>query len=168
MLLRGLVRAGSKMLVAASTASPLGDYEALVGSGKIMQPLARVLVIDNRPHGDFQDHAFAVATGAVGAFAVASALALVLGIEAKVDQRIMALAGFHHNVAATAAVAAGGAAARDKLLPAKGHASIATVTGLNPNDRFINKHAVYIDCTGHGADSPQRGRRARELNNLRF
>jgi hypothetical protein len=35
MLLRGLVGAGGKMLVAASTASSLGDDQTLVGSGKI-------------------------------------------------------------------------------------------------------------------------------------
>jgi hypothetical protein len=59
-----------------------------------------------------------------------------------------------HDVAAATAIATGGTSTRDKLLPAEGHASIATVAGLNPNDRFINKHAVYIDCTGHGGDSP--------------
>src|ERR1051326_1183448 len=153
MLLRGLVRAGGKVLVAAPTASALGDYQSLVGGEKIMQPLAGILVIDNRPHGNFQDHAFAVAAGAVGALAVASALAFVFRIETEMHQRVMPLAGFHYNVAAAAAVAAGRAAARNKLLPAKGHASIATVAGLDPNDRFINKHAVYIDCTGHGGDS---------------
>src|SRR5438105_13055 len=86
---------------------------------------------------------------------MSSALAFVFRVEAEMDKRVMPLAGFHHNVAAAAAVAAGRAATRDKLLPAKGHASVATVTGLNPNDCFINKHAVYIDCTGHSEDSPQ-------------
>ena len=84
---------------------------------------------------------------------MASALAFVFRVKAEVDERVVPLAGFHHNVAAAAAVAAGRAATRDELLPAKGHASIATVAGLNPNDRFINKHAVYIDCTGQGGDS---------------
>jgi hypothetical protein len=55
----------------------------------------------------------------------------------------MALTGFHNNIAAPPAVAAGGAAARDKLLPAKGHASVATVASLNPDDCFVNKHATY-------------------------
>ncbi len=87
---------------------------------------------------------------------MASALAFVFRIKAEVNQRIVALAGFHYDVAAAAAVAAGRAAARNKLLPAKGHASVATVAGLNPNDRFVNKHASLFDCTGHGADSPQR------------
>src|SRR5262245_30078295 len=71
------------------------------------------------------------------------------------NERVMALAGFHHNVAAASAIAAGRPAARDELLPAEVHASVATVAGLDPNDRFITKHAVYIDCTGEGGDSPR-------------
>jgi hypothetical protein len=143
------------MLIPPSTASSLGDNDAFVRLGEIMDPLACLIVIDNGPDRDFEDHTFAVATGAVGAFAVASALAFVFRVKAEVDERVMALAGFHHNVATAAAVPARGAAARNKLFPAKGHASVATVAGLNPNDRFINKHAVYIDCTGQYADSPQ-------------
>jgi hypothetical protein len=88
---------------------------------------------------------------------VASALAFVFRVEAEMDERVVALAGLHHNVAAAASVASGRAAARNKLLPAKGHAPIATVTGLDPDDCFINKHAVYIDCTGDGVDSPEEG-----------
>jgi hypothetical protein len=89
---------------------------------------------------------------------VASALAFVFRVKAKMDQRIMALTGFHHDVAAAATVATGGAAARNKLLPAKGHASVATVAAFDPDDRFVNKHAVYIDCTGDGGDSVERGK----------
>jgi hypothetical protein len=86
---------------------------------------------------------------------VASALAFVFGVKAEMDERIVALAGFHDDIATAATVAAGGATARDKLLPSKGHTSVAAVACLNPDYCFINKHAVYIDCTGHGEDSPQ-------------
>jgi hypothetical protein len=89
---------------------------------------------------------------------VASTLAFVFRIKAEMDQRIVALAGFHHNVAAAPTIAARRAATRDKLFPAKGHASVATVAAFDPDDRFVNKHAVYIDCTGHGEDSPHGGR----------
>jgi len=148
------------VLIATVAASALRDDKTLVGVREVVKALAGFIVINNGPDGDFQDDAFAIAAGAVGAFTVASALAFVFRIEAEMDERIMAFAGFHNDVAAAAAVAAGGTAARNKLLPAKGHASVATVAGLNPNDRFINKHAVYIDCTGHGGDSPQGERRA--------
>ena len=130
MLLWGLVGAGGKVLIATTTSSALGHDHTLVRMREIVQALAGLIVIDNGPDGDFQDDAFAIAAGAVGAFAVASALAFVFRVKAEMDERIMALAGFHHNVAAAAAVAAGRAAARNKLLPAKGHASVATVAGL--------------------------------------
>ena len=39
-----------------------------------------------------------------------------------------------------ATVAAGGTAAGDELLPAKGHAAVATVAGLDANARFIDEH----------------------------
>src|SRR5689334_3739403 len=105
MLLRGLMRAGGKVLVATATAPALGDYKTFVWSRKIMKALAGILVIDDRPHGDFQDHAFAIAAGAVGAFSVASALAFVFRVKAEVDERVMPLTGLHHDVAAPAAVA---------------------------------------------------------------
>ena len=156
MLLRGLVGAGGKVLIATATASALGHDHTLVRMREVLKPFAGLIVIDNSSDRDFQDDAFAVASGAVGAFAVASALAFVFRIEAEMDERIVPLAGFHHDVAATAAIAAGGSAARDKLLPAKGHASVATVAAFDPDDCFVNKHAVYIDCTGREGDSPQR------------
>src|SRR5258708_2781640 len=101
-LTRRLVRAGGKVLIAASAAS-------------------------------------AVTPGAVGSLAVASAFAFVLRVETKVDQRIVALARFQNDVATTAAVAAGRAAARDKFLSAKGHASVTAVAAFDPDDRFVNK-----------------------------
>src|SRR6185369_9422300 len=147
---------GGKVLVAASATPAVGNNNALVRLAEVVHPLPCGLVIKNGAHRDFEDHAFAIASGTVGAFAVASALTLVFRIETEVDQRIVPLAGFHYDVAAVAAIAAGRAAARDKLLPAKGHASVATVASLNANDCFVNKHASLFDCTVRPLDSPQR------------
>ena len=72
-----------------------------------------------------------------------AALGFVLGIEAEVDQGVMALAGFDDNVTSVSAVAPGGSAARNELFAAKRHASITTVTGLDPNFGFINKHSLF-------------------------
>ena len=71
-------------------------------------------------------------------------------------------------VAAAAAITAGRAAARDKFLPSKGHTSVATVASLNPDDCFVNKHAVYIDCTGQGWDSPQAAEQQRRAANALY
>ena len=59
------------------------------------------------------------------------ALGFVFGIEAEVHQRVVALAGFHDDIAAAAAVAAGRAAARHELLAPEGHAAVAAVAGLH-------------------------------------
>jgi hypothetical protein len=54
----------------------------------------------------------------------------------------VALAGFHDDVAATAAVAALRAAARDVLLAPESEASVAAVTGLYANFGFIYEHGL--------------------------
>jgi hypothetical protein len=64
----------------------------------------------------------------------------VLGVEAEMDESVMALAGFHEDIAAASTVSAGWAAARDELLPTKGHAAIAAIARLHPDSRFIDKH----------------------------
>jgi hypothetical protein len=58
-----------------------------------------------------------------------------------VNQRVVRLARFHDDVAATATVAAAGAATRDELLPAEGNAPVAAVAGLDADFRFINEHS---------------------------
>ena len=105
-----------------------------------MHQLAGQLVIDQRAHRHLEHDAFAFAAGLVGTFAVAPALGLVFGIEAEVDQRVVALAGFHGDVAAAPAIAAGGTAAGHELLATEGHAAVAAVAGLDPNFGFIDEH----------------------------
>ncbi len=75
---------------------------------------------------------------------MASALCLVLGIEAKVNQGIVPLARLHDDVAAPPAISAGRAAAGNKLFPPEGDAAVATVPCLHPNSCFINKHGDPI------------------------
>jgi len=85
---------------------------------------------------------FAGLAGAVGAEAVAAALGFVLGVEAEVDEGVVAEGGGHEDVAAVAAIAAGGAALGNKFFAPEGHATVATVTGLDTDSCFINKHAI--------------------------
>ena len=71
---------------------------------------------------------------------MAAALGFVLGVEAEVDEGVVAEGGGHEDVAAVAAVAARGAAAGDELFAAEGHAAVAAVAGLDPDSCFINEH----------------------------
>ena len=134
------MRAGGKVLIPAATSAAVRHYDALIGLRKVVDLLAGLLVIDDRAHRDFQYFFFAVASAAVGAFAMASAFAFVLRVETKVNQRVMALAGLQDNVAAMTAVAARRTAARNELLPAKGHASVAAVARFDLDDCFVNEH----------------------------
>jgi len=87
-----------------------------------------------------------------------SALRLVFGIESEVNQRAVLLAGLHHHVAASSAVATAGSSPRHKLLPAKCHATVATGSGCNPNSRFVDEHRClrsaqpsYFTTSGAGS-----------------
>src|SRR5271167_2464760 len=105
-----------------------------------MHQFAGDLVIDDGTDGHFQHDGRPLAAGLVRTFAVASALALVLGIEAEMHQRVVALAGLHDDVAAAPAVAARRTAARHEFLAPEGHAAVAPIARLHADSRFINEH----------------------------
>src|ERR1700728_2075674 len=140
MLARGLMHRWAKARVAAPAPPAAGNGIALVGLRKLENLIPGFVVIHDRSDRNFEHHVAAVAASLVRTFAVATAFGFMLGIEAEVHQGIVAFAGFHDDVAALATVAAGGTPPRDKLLPAKGHAAIAAVSGLDPNFRLIDKH----------------------------
>ncbi len=101
------------------------------------------LVVDDGSDGHFQDDALALAAGLVGAFAVASTLGFVFGIEAEMHERIVALARLHHHVATMTAIAARRTAARHKLLPPEGHAAVAAIACFDSNFCFVNEHGWW-------------------------
>src|SRR5438874_980829 len=68
--------------------------------------LSCLLVVDDCSHGNLEQDVCAFPASLVGAFAVTSALGFVFRIEAEVNQSVVALAGFHDDVAALAAIAA--------------------------------------------------------------
>ena len=134
------MRAGGEVLVAAPAASALGDDDLLVGLLEIVHQLAGFGVEERGADGHLQRDRAAVLPGAVGAHAVLAALRFVLGVEAEMNQRVVALAGFHQNVAAASAIAARRAAAGHELLAPEGHAAIAAVAGFDANFCFVNEH----------------------------
>src|ERR1700722_17403033 len=136
----GLVHRCGEASVSAATAPAAGDHKSVVGLGKLENLIGGFVVVDNRSYRDFQNHVTTVPAGFVRTFAMAPALGFVLWIEAEVHQRVVALAGFHDDVATLTAVAAGRSAARNELLPPEGHAAIAPVPGLDSNFGLIDKH----------------------------
>ncbi len=83
---------------------------------------------------------FALRAGAVAAFAVASALGLMFGIETELEERVVVFAGHQSDIAAAAAIAAARAAARDILLPPERQTAIAAIASLHQNSNFVDKH----------------------------
>src|ERR1700675_354224 len=55
-------------------------------------------------------------------------------------QRIVALARFHDDIAAPATIAAGGASARDDLLPAEGETAVAAIASFHPDCGLVDEH----------------------------
>ena len=146
-LARGLMGGGGEVLVAAASAAAAGDDDGLAGVGEVVDEFAGLVVEEEGADGDFEGDGLAGFAGAVGAEAVAAALGLVLGVEAEVDQGVVGEGGGHEDVAAVAAVSAGGAATGNELLAAEGHAAVAAVAGLDADFCFINKHFSF-QCNG--------------------
>src|ERR1700722_1799071 len=90
--------------------------------------------------------------GPVAALAVAAPLALVLGIEAEMEQRILVRGRYEVDIAAAAAVAAARTAVRDILLAAKGETAVSAVSRLYVNPDFIDKHGGCRFETGRVPD----------------
>src|ERR1700716_2401979 len=92
---RSLMYGGGETGIAASSASTASDYDALVGACEIKHFLAGVVVVDDRPHRNFEENILPFAPSLVRAFTVTSALVFVFRIKAKVHQRVVTFAGLH-------------------------------------------------------------------------
>ena len=92
MLARGLVRAGGEVLVAATSAAASGDDDGFIRVGKVVDEFAGLIVVKQCADRDFERGGFAGVSGAVGAEAVTAALRLMLGVEAEVDEGVVARA----------------------------------------------------------------------------
>src|SRR5215469_1998390 len=127
------MRRCGKVLIAASTTPALRHDDALIRARKIMHQLTSCAVIENGPNRDLEHYVFTISAGPVGSFAVRAASTFIFGIEAEVYQRVVALAGFHDDVAAASAITAGRSSTRDKLLAAESDNPVAAIAGLHPN-----------------------------------
>jgi hypothetical protein len=107
---------------------------------KVEYLLAGLGVIDHGSYRNRHFHGAAVATGPLAAFAMATALARVLGVKTQMEQGAVVLARQQHNFAAMAAVTAAGAAARDKFFAPERQTTVAAVSGFNGNRYFVYEH----------------------------
>src|SRR5438552_14752316 len=135
------MRGSRKPGVAASASATASNYDALIRIRVVVNFLSRFIVVQDRSHRNFKDDVFALAAGFVRAFTVAPALRFVFGIEAEVHQRVVALAGFHVDVAALAAIATGRSAARNIFLAPEGNAAVPAAASFNPDFSLVDEHS---------------------------
>jgi hypothetical protein len=126
--------------ISSATTAALRRNPAIVGGREIEKLLASFGVIHDRTHRDRNFHIRTVFAGSVTSFAVFATVGRMLGIEAKMQQRVVMCAGFEDYVAAMPAVASAGTAARHKLLAPERQTAVAAVAGFHGNDHFIDKH----------------------------
>ena len=125
-------------LVAAPAAAAVGDDDAPAGRREVVH--RAVLGRDLRPRRDADDEVLALGAVAQGALAVAPALgaevrAALEGLQ--VAQRVVAE---QDDVAAVAAVAAVGPAARHVGLAAEGQAAVPAAAGLHEDASLVVEH----------------------------
>ena len=119
MLARGAVGGALVAGIAAAAHAAFEEDDALADLGEIGEDFLLVFRQDLRPDRHVDHQVVRACAGAVAAHAVAAALGLEVLRIAEVDQRVQALHGFEHDVAALAAVAAVGSAVFDILLAAE-------------------------------------------------
>jgi hypothetical protein len=137
--------------IAAASAPSTCDDDALVRAGEVINFFSGLIVVDDGSDWHFQKYVRTLAASFIRTFTVPSTLGFVFGIEAEVDQGIVALTGLHDDVAALTAVATRGAAARDKLLATKGHAAVPAVAGFDSYFGLIDKHKRSLRIRRRGA-----------------
>src|SRR2546426_5004589 len=106
MFRRSLVRGGGETGVAAATPSAVGHQEPLPGSGEVVQLLSGFGVVHDRADRRLKVDRLPFVPGAVAAFAMASALGLVLGVETEMKKGVLVLTGDKINIPAAPAIAA--------------------------------------------------------------
>jgi hypothetical protein len=136
---RRAVRRSREVRIAEAAAPAFRREPALSVFRQVAVKLARLAVEDLRAEGDAHDHVLALAPVAVGAFAVTTALCLMLGVKTEVEECVERRVGFEPDVAAAPAVAARGAAARDEFFASEGRHAVPAVAAPNPYLDPINK-----------------------------
>lgn len=134
------------MLVAASAASAFADRESLAGRGQVADQVARLRVEDDRPRRDEDDEILAALSRLLvraAAFAIRRGELLVLSESRKRVERGL---DFEDDIAALAAVAAIGTAARLELLAAKVDHAVAALAGTNVDFYVVNEHSLINRC----------------------
>ncbi|MNH12999.1 hypothetical protein D3C79_725570 [compost metagenome] len=138
-LARRTVGARLETGVAQPVPATLRDHQLLAGGNQVTDHFLRGSIDHGGADRHAQEQVFTLLTGAVGATAVGATLGFMVTGVAVVDQGVQVFVGNHVHRATVTAVTAVRAAVLDELLATEAHATVATVTGLDPNGYFVNK-----------------------------
>src|ERR1700722_13296554 len=132
------------MRIAKAAIAAFGQHEFFAERGEIVDQRFAILVEYLSADRHFQRNRLAVGAMAVLAHAIGALLRLEMLLVAIVDQRVEAVDHFDHDIAAAAAIAAGGAAELDILLAAERHAAVTAVAGADIDLCLVKEfHGVY-------------------------
>src|SRR5258708_30296901 len=124
MLPRSLMRRRRKLRIPAPTAPAARNHNPFIPVRKVVDYLARVLVINDCPHRHLPDNPFAIAPRFFVALAMPPTPRLIFRIQPEMHQRIVLPARFHPDIAALAAAATRTPPARHVLPPPDRHPAV--------------------------------------------
>ena len=141
------------MRVAEAAIAAFGEHEFFAERGEIMDQRFAIFVEDLRADRHLELDRLAVGAMAVLAHAVGALLRLEVLLIAIVDQRVQSIDHFEDDIAAAAAIAAGGSAELDILLAAERHAAVPAVAGANIDLCFVKEfHGLQVRQGGCGGN----------------
>ena len=128
-----------EMRIAEAAIAALGEHEFLAELGEVVDQRLAILVEHLRADRHLQHDRLAVGAMAVLAHAVLALLRLEVLLVAVVDQRVQPVDDLDDDVAAAAAIAAGGPAELDEFFAAERHAAVAAVAGADIDLGFVEE-----------------------------
>jgi len=149
-LARRLMRRAGEGLVAPAASAALADEDFDTGLVEIFQQQVPIRIIDKRPRRHAYDQILTVGAMLVTALAVTPISRPPMMLAGKIQQRIEVTGRLEIDVSASTAIASVRSPFRDELLPPEADAPAASVTGLDPNFRFVDKHLLWKN--GHEFD----------------
>jgi hypothetical protein len=141
------------MHIASTTATPVRDDGALMGSHQISQQLPALLVDRNCARRHLDDEGAAVVAKlmlAAPGFAVARDQP---GLIFEIQQGRQSFVDLQYYVSTTTAIPAGRATERPVFLAQKRHRTIAALAGVNVNSSLIDEAHVTLKIIAEAANS---------------
>ena len=141
---RRAVGGGFEMRVAEAAIAAFGQHEFFAELGEVMDQRFAILIENLGTYRNLEHDRFAVGAMAVLAHAIGALRRLEVLLVAIVDQRVQPVDHLDDDVAATAAIAAGGPAELDELLAAERHAAVTAVAGADIDLCLVKEfHDLY-------------------------